>query len=162
MFSNLDLVFIYVTEKMYPPRLGLSIEKANTSWLMVLLTDEAGAISMKLTTLESLLTYQIASRCTIALMEACSSFFFGGGSSSPEALQHLSKTFTLVQERLASDEALSDSTLGIILMLIAQEQIRHEQREAEIHFEGLKRMIELRGGLSQLESNVPLLLKICK
>lgn len=95
-------------------------------------------------------------------MEACNGFFFGGGVSSPEALGHLSQAFTLVNRRLMSDEALSDSTLGIVLMLIFQEQIREEQWEAKIHYEGLRKMIELRGGLSQLEGNLPLLLKICK
>ena len=95
-------------------------------------------------------------------MDTCNKLILGGGFSSPEVLYHLSKTFTLVKRRLKSDEALADSTLGIILMLIIQEQIRNEQMEANIHYEGLRKMIELRGVLCQLERNLPLLLKICK
>lgn len=95
-------------------------------------------------------------------MAACNEFFLGQVVSSPETLYHLSQTFALVQTRLTSDEALSDSTLGIILMLIIQEQVRNEHQKAEVHYEGLRKMIELRGGLCQLEGNLPLLLKICK
>ena len=95
-------------------------------------------------------------------MDTCNKFIFSGGVSSPEALYHLSQTFTLVERRLKSDEALSDSTLGIILMLVIQEQIRKEERQARVHYEGLTKMVELRGGLCKLERNRPLLLKICK
>jgi hypothetical protein len=98
----------------------------------------------------------------MALMEACNGFFLGGGLNSPEALYHVSQTFALVRKRLESDEALSDTTIGIILMLILQEQIRKEDKEAEIHYKGLRKMVELRGGLCQLEQNPQLLLKICK
>lgn len=94
-------------------------------------------------------------------MEACNEFF-SGGTRSPATFYHLSRTFTLVRKRLKSEEAVSDSTLGIVLMLVIQEQIRNEQSEAQIHYEGLGKMIELRGGLCQLERNLPLVLKICK
>jgi hypothetical protein len=95
-------------------------------------------------------------------METCNEFFFGESVSSPEAMYHLSRTFALLKKRLKSDEALSDSTLGLILMLIIQEQIRKEHMQAKVHYEGLRKMVELRGGLCQLENNLPLLLKICK
>ena len=109
-----------------------------------------------------LLTRHAASHCSIALMQTCNEFFIGNGASSQMALYHLSQTFTLVNKRLQSDEALSDSTLGIILLLMLQEQIRKAKLETGIHYEGLRKMIELRGGLCQLEGNLPLLLKICK
>lgn len=95
-------------------------------------------------------------------MEACNEFFFGKNESSTLALSHLSKTLTLINRRLAGDEALSDSTIGIVLMLIIQGQIRKEHHQAEIHYEGLRKMVTLRGGLGQLENNLPLVLKICK
>jgi hypothetical protein len=98
----------------------------------------------------------------MALMEACNEFFLGGGLSSPEALYHVSQTLALVRKRLESDEALSDTTIGIILMLILQEQLRKEYKEAKVHYEGLRKMVELRGGLCQLERNLQLVLKICK
>lgn len=95
-------------------------------------------------------------------METCIEFFLGHKHSSPEVLYHLSETFRLVNEKLNSDEALSDTSLGTILMLIIQEQIRKEKQQADVHYQGLRRMIQLRGGISTLENNPPLLLKICK
>jgi hypothetical protein len=88
--------------------------------------------------------------------------FLGKGASSSRALYHLSQTFTLVKKRLQSDEALSDSALGIVLLVMLQEQMKKAKVETGIHYERLKRMIGLRGGLCQPERNLPLLLKICK
>ncbi|OBT73385.1 hypothetical protein VF21_07679 [Pseudogymnoascus sp. 05NY08] len=136
--------FNHIIEKLYPSHFGISPDEAKIQWLGVLLTDEG------------------ASHCSMALMEACNGFFLGGDLTSSEALYHVSQTFILIRKRLESEEALSDTTIGIILMLILQEQVRKEDRAAEIHYEGLKKMVELRGGLGQLERNPPLLLKICK
>lgn len=88
----------------------------------------------------------------------------GDGNSSPKALHYLSHTFALVNKRLRSDEALSDSTIGIIVSLISQEQIRRNRTAAEIHIRGLGRIVELRGGLDKLEAEGSLLLvlRICK
>jgi hypothetical protein len=103
----------------------------------------------------------VASYCAISLMAACNETILGGKGSS-KAVFHSSQTFAQVNKRLGTDQALSDSTLAIIVMLIMQEQMRKEEHEAEIHYEGLKKMVELRGGLSQIESNRPLVVKICK
>lgn len=68
----------------------------------------------------------------------------------------------MVKDRLLGHEALSDSTLMLIILLILQEQMRQEIESARVHYEGLKKMIELRGGLDQLEYNAPMALKVCK
>jgi hypothetical protein len=75
----------------------------------------------------------------MALMEACNGFFLGGGLSSPEALYHVSQTLALVQKRLESDEALSDTTIGIILMLILQEQVRKSTKKLRSTTRGSER-----------------------
>jgi len=95
-------------------------------------------------------------------MGACNSFYFGEGHNSAEALFHLSRAFTLVNERLNSDQALADSTLGMVLMLMTNEKIRMEAAHAQIHFGGLRKMVQLRGGLDKLEGNPGLYLKILK
>ena len=95
-------------------------------------------------------------------MQACNEIFLSDGDSPPKALYHLSRTFALVKERLESDNALSDSTIAIVVSLIIQEQIRQQQSAAAIHVKGLERIVKLRGGLSQLEGNISLVLKICK
>jgi hypothetical protein len=94
-------------------------------------------------------------------MASTNAFFISGGISSPKALSYLSNTLSLVNRRMQGEEALSDSTLCMVMMLILQEQIPHEET-SQIHYEGLRRMIKLRGGLSQLESCPTLLLKMSK
>lgn len=110
----------------------------------------------------SILTSRAAVFCNVAMMQACNEIFLGEGANSPKAFYYLSQTFAQVRKRLASTDALSDATIGIVLSLINQEQIRKEHASAKAHIDGLKRMIELRGGLDKFEGNRALLLKICK
>ncbi|KAH8689180.1 hypothetical protein BGW36DRAFT_433944 [Talaromyces proteolyticus] len=67
-----------------------------------------------------------------------------------QAAQHLSRTFRLVNQRISEDTNVSDATIAVVLMLVQYE--RHEDRleEGLVHLRGLLRMIELRGGISQL------------
>lgn len=100
--------------------------------------------------------------CSISLMQACNEIFFANGETPPRALQHLSRTFTMVQDRVNGEEALSDSTLAIVISLFHQEQIRKQYAAARVHMEGLQRMVKLRGGIEKLESSPYLMLKTCK
>lgn len=84
------------------------------------------------------------------------------GNSSVNALHHLSRTLELVRNLLESDKALSDATIATVISLIHQEQIRNYASAAAIHVKGLERMVQLRGGLHQLEHSTPLAQKICK
>ena len=95
-------------------------------------------------------------------MRACNEVFLFGNENSPKALFYLSQTFALVRRRLSEDLALCDGTLAVVMSLVIQEQVRGEKDQAAVHFRGLKRMIELRGGLDQLSGNTELLLKACK
>ncbi|KAJ5657614.1 uncharacterized protein N7484_001263 [Penicillium longicatenatum] len=101
-------------------------------------------------------------QCQLALMQASNEIFHCHGESSPKAMYHLSQTFAQVNKRLQGDDALSDSTIAIVMSLITQEQIRQQLSAATVHLKGLEKMVELRGGLTQLGQNVPLVLKICK
>lgn len=95
-------------------------------------------------------------------MQACNELFKSNGHSSTKALYYLSQTFNRVQEKLRSSDALSDSSIALILSLIMQEQIRNQHATAEIHARGLERIVQLRGGLDGLEGNRDLLLRVCK
>ncbi|KFY07907.1 hypothetical protein V492_06714 [Pseudogymnoascus sp. VKM F-4246] len=139
-----DQFFTHIVERLYPVHFGFSLDEAKMHWLGIVLSDEG------------------ATHCSIALMEACNGLFLGGNLNSSETLHHVSQTFVIIRKRLETDEALSDTTIGMVLMLILQEQVRNEDRAAEVHYEGLRKMVELRGGLGQLEQNPLLLLKICK
>ncbi|KAJ5300803.1 uncharacterized protein N7443_005805 [Penicillium atrosanguineum] len=119
--------FIYTSDRIYPIKLGVSLHDAKFLWLKVLFESEA--------------TYH----CSLALMQASNEIFHCNGQSSPKALYHLSQTFSQVKKRLEGENALSDSTIAIVMSLINQEQIRQQHAAAAVHVKGLEKMIELRG-----------------
>lgn len=108
------------------------------------------------------LSYSLAYYCNIALMQTCNEMYSDDGNSSPKALYHLSQTFNHVTRLLVGPDALSDSTIMIVVTLISQELIRKGYGDLKVHLDGLQKMIQLRGGLSKLEGNPALLLKVCK
>lgn len=95
-------------------------------------------------------------------MQACNEIYMNNGDTSQKASYYLNQTLAHVRKRLQSDDALSNSTLTIVLSLINQELIRNHHEAAVVHFEGLKALVKLRGGLDQLEGNLSLVLKMCK
>ncbi|KAI1756229.1 hypothetical protein F4782DRAFT_485328 [Xylaria castorea] len=74
-----------------------------------------------------------------------------------EALCHLSRSLRLVNQRLAGEQelALSDSTLGAIIVMTQLERLLGYHRHALIHFEGLQKIIALRGGIATIMLDSP-------
>lgn len=95
-------------------------------------------------------------------MQACNAIFSSDGRTSEKALYHLSQTLSQVQMRLNSPDAIADSSIAMVVSLISQEQIGSQLDNAEIHAKGLQKMVQLRGGVSSLEENMPLALQVCK
>jgi hypothetical protein len=80
-----------------------------------------------------------------------------------QATRHLSHTFRLINQRLSGSDAVTDATIAVVLMLTQYERHDNQDRRAMVHFQGLERMIELRGGVSQLRETMPVLaIKIVK
>lgn len=94
-------------------------------------------------------------------METCNEIYLGRDNES-QTLLNRSKTLIQAQRRVESCDALSDSTMGLVTSLITQEQIRNQQSAALVHVRGLQKMVELRGGLGQLDQNPTLVLAVCK
>ncbi len=84
------------------------------------------------------------------------------GTDNINSLCSLSRTFAHVKKRLESEQALSGASMYMLMTLIMQEQIRQQSDAVRVHADGLRRIIELRGGLSQLEGDIGLVIKICK
>ena len=145
---------------MYPSQLCIKSDHSQDGLLKTLCVNEAGKTAHEEVS-NMAVDIIAAAHCAIALMTACNEFF-GAGPSSPQGLYYVAQTFALVRDILESKDALADSTLAIVLLLVIQEGIRKEHSNARVHYEGLRRMIQLRGGLSQLDHNIQLVLKICK
>ena len=78
---------------------------------------------------------------------------------------HFAKTLRLLQERLDSpdDKAVSDATIMVVVMLGLSAELIGDSDAAEKHIDGLKRIVEMRGGLEGLRFDNPRLpAKVCR
>ncbi|CAO2651712.1 Nn.00g042820.m01.CDS01 [Neocucurbitaria sp. VM-36] len=82
---------------------------------------------------------------------AVATFFAGHFGGSPmvysDSLKHISQAYKLINERLSGPEALSDQAIAVVTMFAVFQRIHHQQANGLVHFEGLRRMIQLRGCL---------------
>jgi hypothetical protein len=95
-------------------------------------------------------------------MASLTAFISGKEHLPPKAIYHLNQAVSLINTRLDTSEALSDSSLAIVNFLTFQGLVLEKYTHAKVHLNGLRKMIELRGGLEQLSLNEVLLVKICK
>lgn len=72
-----------------------------------------------------------------------------------QAIRHLSHTFRLVNERLSGNDAVSDTTIAVVVMMAQYERHSSQHSQGLVHLKGLQRIVELRGGISQLTKNKP-------
>ncbi|KAI1260290.1 hypothetical protein F5Y18DRAFT_441954 [Xylariaceae sp. FL1019] len=74
-----------------------------------------------------------------------------------EALSHLSRSLQLVNKRLAEarDVAISDTTLAVIIALTQHERLLGYYHQGLVHFEGLLKLLDTRGGISALVTRNP-------
>lgn len=79
---------------------------------------------------------------------------------SSVALLHLSKAYHSANVKLSSDDALSDRGIAVVISLSLLERVQRRNPRGLIHFQGLKHMVSLRGGLSRVAANRQLALKI--
>ncbi|KAI0468179.1 hypothetical protein F4859DRAFT_216954 [Xylaria cf. heliscus] len=95
--------------------------------------------------------------CVVAMSVAAAASLPVARQESTEALRHLSRSLRLVNQRLAEDRelALSDTTLGVVIVMTQHERLLGYHHHALIHFEGLQRIIDLRGGIIKLISDSP-------
>ena len=54
-----------------------------------------------------------------------------------------------MNERLSSRDACSDKAIAVVTILAIYQRMHHNQSLGLIHFAGLCRMIQLRGGLAK-------------
>ncbi|CAK7204242.1 hypothetical protein SEUCBS139899_006997 [Sporothrix eucalyptigena] len=149
----IDDYFNGTVERVYAPGFGIASDTAKPLWFQAIFADEA------------------AYHCTLALMKASNEAVLGAAtgcvlaSSAVTYAHYVAESLDQLKRRLAGPQALSNSTILLVLLFISQEQMRHESRNARVHVAGLQQMVALRGGLAHFERHEvdrPLLLKICK
>ncbi|KAI1319953.1 hypothetical protein F5Y16DRAFT_417660 [Xylariaceae sp. FL0255] len=73
---------------------------------------------------------------------------------SAEALQHLSRSLRLINERLRSPHPPSDTTIAVVIALTQHERLLGYHRQGLVHFEGLRKLVEAKGGLEMVTPKI--------
>lgn len=73
--------------------------------------------------------------------------------TSAAALVHLSKSYSLINARISGPDPVSNSTIAAVTSLIIYQRLQDQRSTGLIHFDGLCRMIELRGGMAELSKD---------
>ena len=97
--------------------------------------------------------------CFVALSEACVDLITGKEACSSEYRHHIASAVRLINSNLASDQAVSETSIAGVITLCVLSSIREQPWQTKVHFDGLCRMIELRGGMHTLSDNPALMEK---
>ncbi|KAI0478164.1 hypothetical protein F4859DRAFT_504033 [Xylaria cf. heliscus] len=84
---------------------------------------------------------------------------------SPRIRHHYHKAVSLLRERLLCDDnenRLSNNTVSIVLSLAGQAFSAGDLKSAVNHIQGVRRMIDLRGGLTSIRGNEKLIAEILR
>jgi hypothetical protein len=134
---------------LFPLYLCIDFEKKHGGWFEPLTFDAAYLHAMIFT-----------SQAYYALVEGRKVYSTTEGSSP-----HLLKTIRLLRERLLTgDESTqtSDMTVAVVLALAMHANISCDYVSARHHMEGLRRIVDLRGGLDIFRSNDKLMVEIIR
>ncbi|BCS26452.1 uncharacterized protein APUU_51163S [Aspergillus puulaauensis] len=74
-------------------------------------------------------------------------------SETTQGMYHIACTYRIIQERLMSaTDATSDMTIAILVVMSQYERLQGQYERGYVHIQGLRRMIELRGGVKRFGS----------
>ncbi|KAI1803530.1 hypothetical protein F4811DRAFT_562433 [Daldinia bambusicola] len=93
--------------------------------------------------------------CAMAASIAAKNMLTSSSENFSEGLRHLSHSLRIVNQRLSGEKALSDTTLASVVAMLQYERMCGQYHQSLVHFRGLQRMVELRGGISQLRRDKP-------
>lgn len=143
------IIGLWVTAKvLYPPEFCSELDLSQYPWFQYVLEDQA----CKLCSLPepSIVMTSQDFHCLLAVSASFGDHFGGRLKFSPDALDHISQAYRLVNEKLSGPEAYSDRAIAVVTVLAIYHHMHHQQSNGLIHFHGLRRMIQHRGGLAKL------------
>ena len=74
-----------------------------------------------------------------------------------DVFRHEAEAIKLINERLSDNgEGLSDTLIAAVAVLVNQEAMTRSFKSAQVHMQGLVRMVQLRGGLEKINSKAVL------
>ncbi|GKT66260.1 hypothetical protein ColTof3_13599 [Colletotrichum tofieldiae] len=132
-----------IKDTMYPIDWCLSFDVSKTTWFYWLLSDAAFLHSILFTV--SLLHDSIE------------------GKTSRRTSFHVWKTLNLLNRNISDkDLALADSTTATVVSMCMVSEVFGDRNGAAAHVRGMRRIVELRGGIESFRHNLQLKVKICR
>lgn len=93
-------------------------------------------------------------------MDTLNAFFYDQKALSRETSYHLNYAIRNVSARLGVSNQLDESSLLVVNFMLVQSLVQESEAGAVAHRNGLKQMVKLAGGLSEIDMTRTLLLKI--
>lgn len=66
-------------------------------------------------------------------------------------MNHLSRAFRLINDKLSGNDAVSDTSIAVVLTMSHYYRLQGLFRQGLVHLLGLERMVRLRGGIEVLK-----------
>lgn len=135
-------------QALYPLHSCILFEKKEETWIEPLAFDPAYLNAMIFTTLDYFETLRHCDQSTV----------------SQRTLPHFLRTIQLLRRRLLqeSDKALTTPTIATILALAAHAHFVGDFKSAEYHLGGLRKIVNLKGGVTTFNDNAKLLVEILR
>lgn len=135
-------------ECVFPPAFCHEFDIMNSVWFDYLILDEACRFVL-------VYTPRLILTCAdfhgiLAFASATIDFARQSNSHTTESNRYLGSALSIINKRLAGADGLSDSTLAVVISLCLVEIARQKPQQAQLHFNGLCRMIDMRGGIACL------------
>ncbi|KAH9206689.1 hypothetical protein DL95DRAFT_438854 [Leptodontidium sp. 2 PMI_412] len=124
--------FFDISDELFPPQFCSKFDIVKSIWANCVLIDEAYF------------------HCTLAISASYVDFYERRPRMSSKALYHISQAYSLVNKKLSGPDFVSDNAIAAVVSLAIYQQIHHLYSTGLIHLDGLRRMIELRGGMAKL------------
>ncbi|KAF4264592.1 hypothetical protein KXW98_006467 [Aspergillus fumigatus] len=93
---------------------------------------------------------QACFHCAVATSILCLNDLVTRKEGILQAMSHISHTFRLINQRLSGQEAISDTTMAVIVSMAQYERHQNEYQRGFVHVQALRRMVQLQGGLLQV------------
>ncbi|RSL45206.1 hypothetical protein CEP53_010881 [Fusarium sp. AF-6] len=134
-----------VCDAIYPSFFCSRTEQVGSPWFKYMVSDQAFL------------------HCLLAMVATYLNLFRKPDCEPLEATRHFSQTLRLINPKLMQPTPPQDSTIAIIISLAIHSKLIRDPPKCSMHLDGLQRLVDLRGGLSEIsESNRALLHKILR
>jgi hypothetical protein len=152
------LVYTSLKRSLYPLDLCTSIPDSEDYWFRWLLEDPAylNSALFNVSIFHDIVARRNRKPSQVEIASAQELF-------SPRSWRYLRRTINLLQERIENKSTQDkDSTAAVVVSLAMTAELVGDDKAFNIHVEGLKNIVRMRGGLDAFPINSKMQIKICR